>query len=171
MDDSTAASFDVNDDTSNDNSKNTALINAFIELTSSSTQEAVFFLESHQWDLESAVSTFLDNSAAATATAATDPIPPPSRPSRGVNSPSPEESQSPDYSPSQSPSRSRSRSPSPVPSRAPYRLRSRGKNPSRNNRASGGIRTLADLNRIPDGGSGSEDDDEPQQYYTGGEKR
>ena len=39
----------------------------------------------------------------------------------------------------------------------------------------GGIRTLADINRGPSGfpgagGSGS-DSDEPQEYYTGGEKR
>jgi hypothetical protein len=39
----------------------------------------------------------------------------------------------------------------------------------------GGIRTLADINRGPAGfpgagGSGS-DSDEPQEYYTGGEKR
>ncbi|KAH8517865.1 hypothetical protein H0E87_005685 [Populus deltoides] len=76
-------------------------------------------------------------------------------------------SHSPNYSPSQSPSRSRS--PSPIPSRAPYRLRSRGKKPSAN-RTRGGVRTLADLNRTPNAGSDSDEDDEPQQYYTGGEK-
>ncbi|CAK7349025.1 unnamed protein product [Dovyalis caffra] len=166
MEDNTAApppNFDLND------TNNTALIDAFCEITSSSKQEAVFFLESHQWDLDSAVSTFLDNDSAPPLVATSPPLP-----SQPVNSPSPSvsasppHSHSPNYSPSQSPSRSRS--PSPIPSRAPYRLRSRDKKPS-SNRSRGGVRTLADLNRIPDGGSGSdEDDDEPQQYYTGGEK-
>jgi hypothetical protein len=48
-----------------------------------------------------------------------------------------------------------------------------GKKPAPTGR--GGIRTLADINRAPAGfpgagGSGS-DSDEPQEYYTGGEKR
>ena len=149
---------------------NTALVDAFCEITSSSKQEALFFLESHQWDLDSAVSTFLDNDSAPPPLVTA--IPP--LPSHPVNSPSPSpsppQSHSPNYSPSQSPSRSRS--PSPIPSRVPYRLRSRGKKPSAN-RTRDGVRTLADLNRIPDAGSDSDDDDddEPQQYYTGGEKR
>ncbi|KAF9688270.1 hypothetical protein SADUNF_Sadunf02G0180200 [Salix dunnii] len=148
---------------------NTALVDAFCEITSSSKQEALFFLESHQWDLDSAVSTFLDSDSAPPPLVTA--IPP--LPSHPVNSPSPSpsppQSHSPNYSPSQSPSRSRS--PSPVPSRVPYRLRSRGKKSSAN-RTRGGVRTLADLNRIPDAGSDSDDDDddEPQQYYTGGEK-
>ncbi|KAJ6390228.1 hypothetical protein OIU77_024448 [Salix suchowensis] len=143
MEDNTRAAPPPNLDLNETN--NTALVDAFCEITSSSKQEALFFLESHQWDLDSAVSTFLDNDSA------------------------PPLSHSPNYSPSQSPSRSRS--PSPIPSRVPYRLRSRGKKPSAN-RTRGGVRTLADLNRIPDAGSDSDDDDddEPQQYYTGGEK-
>ncbi|OMO88860.1 hypothetical protein CCACVL1_08159 [Corchorus capsularis] len=35
--------------------QNAALINSFIEITSSSKEEALFFLESHQWDLDAAL--------------------------------------------------------------------------------------------------------------------
>ncbi|XP_022944559.1 plant UBX domain-containing protein 4-like [Cucurbita moschata] len=152
----------------NDAAANDAFINSFIEITSSSKEEALFFLESHNWDLDAAVSTFLDNHAAdavdtvdATATATvTRPVPPPD---------------SPEFSPSMSPSRSRS--PSPPASRAPYELRSRrarGEAKKKvDNRASGSrthrIRTLSDLNRPAEDDSDS-DSDEFQEYYTGGEK-
>ena len=151
----------------NDAAANDAFINSFIEITSSSKEEALFFLESHNWDLDAAVSTFLDNHAAdsvdtvdATATV-TRPVPPPD---------------SPGFSPSMSPSRSRS--PSPPASRAPYELRSRrarGEAKKKvDNRASGSrthrIRTLSDLNRPAEDDSDS-DSDEFQEYYTGGEKR
>ncbi|KAK9285375.1 hypothetical protein L1049_024566 [Liquidambar formosana] len=145
-----------------------ALIDTFCEITSSSKEEALFFLESHKWDLDSAVSTFLDHSSVP---AAAHPILPPS--------PSPpSQSQSPSESPPESRSPSRSRSPSPAPSRSPYRLRSRqlkamassstNKKPVSGRRA-GGIRTLADLNR-PSRDESDSDSDEPQEYYTGGEK-
>ncbi|CAN1124232.1 Plant UBX domain-containing protein 5 [Linum perenne] len=120
---------------------NSALVDSFIEITSSTREEAAFYLESHQWDLDSAVSTFLDNdnasvaevvAAAAGATNSAAAV----RPSgAAVDTPSPTdspgESLSPNYSPSQSPSRSRSRSSSPAPamvsrvSRLPYQLRPR----------------------------------------------
>jgi UBX domain-containing protein 1 len=153
MEDNTAASnLDLND------TNNAALIDGFCEITSSSKQEALFFLESHQWDLDSAISTFMDSDSDPPLVTAIPPLP-----SHPVNSPPPSPPQS--HSPSQSLSRSRS------PSRAPNRPRSRDKKPSAN-RTRGGVRTLADLNRIPDGGSCSDDDDdEPQQYYAGGEKR
>lgn len=155
----------------NDAAVNAAFINSFIEITSSSKEEALFFLESHNWDLDAAVSTFLDNhaadaldaaaaAAAATATVAR-PLPPPD---------------SPEFSPSQSPSRSRS--PSPPASRAPYELRSRRARGDAekkvDTRASGSrtrrIRTFSDLNRPAEEDSDS-DSDELQEYYTGGEKR
>ncbi|XWS30980.1 hypothetical protein CRYUN_Cryun23aG0037700 [Craigia yunnanensis] len=132
--------------------QNTALINSFIEITSSSKEEALFFLESHQWDLDAAVSTFLDNIS--TSAHQPHPIaPPPSSPS-----------DSPDYSPSQSPSRSPARS-----SRTPYELQSCRNS---NKKSSGtnnvrGVRTLTDLNRTPPGVSDSESD-EAQDYFTGG---
>lgn len=151
------------------NLNNPALINSFMEITSSSKEEAAFFLESHQWDLDAAVSTFLDNNNSIVADHQPHPIAPPP-PSRDLNN-SPSPSDSPDYSPSQSPSRSRSPSPT-RPSRPPYQLRRRkaDKKPSAGNAARGGVRTLADLNRTPPGGSDS-DSDEAQDYYTGGEKR
>ncbi|WCJ37510.1 plant UBX domain containing protein 4 [Euphorbia peplus] len=156
---------------------NEALINSFCEITSSSKQEALFFLESHQWNLDSAVSTFLD-----TDNSNLDIPIPPSGASLPIAAPSSspendEDSHSPNYSPSHSPSRSRS--PSPAPSRPSYSLRSRGKKAAKPSagpsRSRGGIRTLADLNRKSNVGSGSDDDKDdddfqPQQYYTGGEK-
>ncbi|KAK5818141.1 plant UBX domain-containing protein 4-like [Gossypium arboreum] len=150
--------------------QNAALINSFIEITSSSKEEALFFLESHQWDLDAAVSTFLDSNS--TAALQQPPTSPPVSGVGGVNnSASPSQSDSPDYSPSQSPSRSRSPSPA-RPARPPYALRSRrnDKKPSGSggNNARG-VRTLADLNRTPPGGSDS-DSDEGQDYFTGGEK-
>ncbi|KAE8673795.1 hypothetical protein F3Y22_tig00111772pilonHSYRG00146 [Hibiscus syriacus] len=88
--------------------RNAALINSFIEITSSSKEEALFFLESHQWDLDASVSTFLDSNS--TAAHQPHPIAPPL--SGAINnSPTSSPSDSPDYSPSQSPSRSRSPSP------------------------------------------------------------
>ncbi|KAI4305768.1 hypothetical protein L6164_029115 [Bauhinia variegata] len=140
---------------------NAALVNAFCEITSSSKQEALFYLESHNFDLDAAVSTFLDSSvsnAVATADNVTYPI---------RDTPSP-----PEFSPSMSPSRSRSASPNP--SRAAYELRSRrnrGKTEKKpSGSRSGGIRTLADLKQPAQEGSDSDSDDEPQEYYTGGEK-
>ncbi|CAI0550936.1 unnamed protein product [Linum tenue] len=150
---------------------NSALVDSFCEITSSTRQEAAFFLESHQWDLDAAVSTFLDNDNAAVAVAASSAAAASARavpPTGGGGTPSPT-------------SRSRSRSSSPAPatmSRLPYQLRSRGEKKSKKTGTAGasgsgnrgGIRTLADLNRIPGGSDSDDDDDEPQEYYTGGEK-
>ena len=175
---------DISEATDSNSDVNAALINSFCEITSSSKQEAVFFLESHNFDLDAAVSTFLDNNNTNNNVIINDtnvvtnhnddnkdnvPILP-----SHSSSPSSPQSHSPEFSPSQSPSRSRSASP--TPSRAPYELRSRrtlGKAPKR---ASGsrtrGIRTLADLKRRAHDDSDSDSDsDEPQEYYTGGEKR
>ncbi|XP_057954183.1 plant UBX domain-containing protein 4-like [Malania oleifera] len=140
---------------------NTALIDSFCEITSASRGEAVFFLESHQWNLNAAVFTFLEGADAADAR-----LP--------VRSPS--QLASPSRSAASSPSRSRS--PSPPLSRAPYSLRSRPEAVTRSSSSSfkkstggrtSGVRTLSDLNRTARDGSGS-DSDEPQEYYTGGEK-
>ncbi|KAL0001624.1 hypothetical protein SO802_015405 [Lithocarpus litseifolius] len=152
------------------NTNNEDLITSFCEITSSTREEALFFLESHNFHLDSAVSTFLDNdnnnnnneNININPAAVAHPIIPSDSPS-----PSPSPSKSPDYSPS----RSRSRSPSPTPSRPPYQLRStrRGPTPNNNDRTRGNVRTLADLNRPAREDHGS-DSDEPQEYYTGGEK-
>ncbi|CAH8391179.1 unnamed protein product [Eruca vesicaria subsp. sativa] len=147
---------------------NENLINSFLEITSSSRDEATFFLESHRWDLDSAVSTFLDNDASAAVAANDLPtgpnpnLPPPSIPAASA------------YSPSES--SPRSRSPSPPSRDAPYRLRSKAENQgasgSRNTRSrqqAGNIRTFADLNRSPADGADI-DSDEGQEYYTGGQR-
>ncbi|KAJ8749168.1 hypothetical protein K2173_018639 [Erythroxylum novogranatense] len=157
---------------------NIALIDSFCEITSSTRDEALFFLESHQWDVDAAVSTFLDNNAAAataTATATSGPHQIPPIPLSPTPSRSPSESHSPNFSPSHSssPSRSRSRSPSPTPpSRVPYKLRSRQSKSAGagSSRTRGGIRTLSDLNRAPEATGSSSDEDEAQGYYTGGDK-
>ncbi|KAG5053171.1 hypothetical protein AAZX31_02G253400 [Glycine max] len=141
---------------------NAALVNSFCEITSSSKEEALFFLESHNFDLDAAVSTFLDN--------ANNPLIPLNDdlaiPNPNAVSP-PSDSHSPDFNPSRSPS------PSPSPTRTPYELRSRrslGKKPSTSRQ--GKIRTLGDLKRPSrdDDDSGSDPDFEPDEYYTGGEK-
>ncbi|GAU14447.1 hypothetical protein TSUD_249860 [Trifolium subterraneum] len=141
----------------------TELINSFIEITSSTQQEALFFLESHNFDLDAAVSSFLDNNAIINNDDNTIPLN-----DTNNNVVSPSDSLSPDFQPSDSPSRS----PSPSPSRTPYELRSRrsiGKKPSGSRQ--GGIRTLRDVKRDQDSRSGSDSEsDDPQEYYTGGQK-
>ncbi|KAJ0759385.1 putative UBA-like superfamily protein [Helianthus annuus] len=139
---------------------NDAIIAQFSNITSASTQEATFYLESHNYDLDSALSTFFE------ATAADDVA--------GEHAP-PENTHSPVSS---SPSRSRSISPPPslglqqLDGGNPYNLRSRNtaaEKKASGSRSSGRIRTFADLNRT--GGDSGSDSDEPQEYYTGGEKR
>jgi len=140
-------------------SDSTALINSFIEITSSTKQEALFFLESHNFDLDAAVSSFLDND---TTIPLNDTATLPQN-----DTVSPSDSLSPDFHPDDSPP---SQSPSQSPSRAPYELRSRrsiGKKSGSGSRQSG-IRTLRDVKRDQD--SDSESDD-PQEYYAGGQKR
>ncbi|XP_057724229.1 plant UBX domain-containing protein 4-like isoform X2 [Arachis stenosperma] len=167
-----------------------ALVDSFCEVTSATKQEALFFLESHNYDLDAALTTFLDNdannnnaaaaaAAAATATVAANISPPNNavaNPNALSESPSPaSEPHSPDFSPSPS----RSRSASPTPSRAPYELRSKrasGKEPAAKSSGSqrGGIRTLRDLKRSStDQGDEDDDDDdsdEGQYFYAGGQK-
>ncbi|KAI3753395.1 hypothetical protein L2E82_25447 [Cichorium intybus] len=145
------------------------MIAAFSEITSASKEEAFFFLESHNFDLDSAVSTFFETAAAA------EEAPVSALPVRNPNRSS--DTHSPSFSPSSSPSRSRSASPpaslglQQPDGGNPYNLRSRNtaadKKPS-GSRSTGRIRTFSDLNR-PGDDSGS-DSDEPQEYYTGGEK-
>ncbi|WJZ99369.1 hypothetical protein VitviT2T_017819 [Vitis vinifera] len=160
--------------------KESQLIDAFLEISSSSRSVAVFFLESHNWDLDAALSAFLDNDSAhrspspAPAPApAHSPSPSHSPPASASASASPSQSQSQSEDQS-SPSRSRSPSPGPTRPRDPYQLRSRKAMASSASgrkvppRGRGGIRTLSDLNRTA--GDGSDSDSDGQEYYTGGEK-
>lgn len=156
----------MENDAQESNSERVVLINSFCEITSSTKEEAIFFLESHNWDLDSAVTTFYDNTASVTAIIpSTDAV---SNPIPAARSSPP--AHSPDYSPSQSPSRSRS--PSPSPSRVPYALRSRrtDKRPVKKTSSSRsrGVRTIADLNRPA---SSDSDSDDPQELYAGGDER
>ncbi|KAK1306615.1 UBA and UBX domain-containing protein [Acorus calamus] len=127
------------------------LISTFITITSSSREEALFFLESHNWQVDSAVQSFFDN----------DPIEeqhqqlPDERPLL-PNPPSPPILASPAVDPPRSAMASSSRD---------------KKQPSSKPSGGGGrsgIRTLADLNRT--GGESDSDSDGPPEYYTGGEK-
>ncbi|XP_006342266.1 plant UBX domain-containing protein 4-like isoform X3 [Solanum tuberosum] len=155
---------------------NEALINTFCEITSSSKSQALFFLESHNFDLDSAVSTFLENSSLpsagpGTAVVATDPV-----------SPSDSQSYSPSHSESSSPSsRSRSPSPPPPPSLSSKRLRKPSSNAynlrssrPRNDAAAADVADAVgggrrNLRRRPSTGLES-NSDEPQEASTGGEK-
>lgn len=151
---------------------NASLINSFVEITSASKEEAVFFLESHSFDLDAAVSTFFDdnNSDSLNPIDDTNVVAAAGNNRASSSSPSP--------SPSESQSPSRSRSASPTPSRAPYQLRSKGKAAAKakgkkasGSRAAGRIRTLSDLNRPASHDSDDSESDETQEYYTGGQKR
>ncbi|XP_071698150.1 plant UBX domain-containing protein 4-like [Rutidosis leptorrhynchoides] len=152
----------------NTNNPNHEFITAFSDITSASKEEATFFLESHNYDLDSALSTFFET----TTVAAGEHAPVPHR--------NPNLSDDIEVSPVSSPSRSRSASPPPslglqqLAGENPYNLRSRNSGAdkkasgSRSTRSTGRIRTFADLNQ-PGDESGS-DSDEPNEYYTGGEK-
>ncbi|XP_042479240.1 plant UBX domain-containing protein 4-like [Macadamia integrifolia] len=130
---------------------NKHLVDRFCEFTSSSREEASFFLESHNWNLDSALSTYVENNNLGfnddDTTNDFDPLPP-----RPLQSPSPLIPPPTNFQSTTVPMSSRDKKPSkPSGSRT------------------GGIRTLSDLNRAS--GPGSDDDsDGPQEYYTGGEK-
>ncbi|GAB2233791.1 hypothetical protein Droror1_Dr00003020 [Drosera rotundifolia] len=124
------------------------LIQTFIEITSATPAEAQFYLESHNFDLDAAVSTFFESTTAVTNAVA----------DARASSPSP------------SPSPDRSRSVSPPP--AQQQQQSRSSNPSGRSGGGGGgrdgrIRTFSDLNKEEDE---EEEGDRPPEYYTGGEK-
>ncbi|KAK6918824.1 SEP domain, partial [Dillenia turbinata] len=183
-------------DTDEEAAKRSLLVNQFCEIApSSSVEEALFYLESHNFDLDSALSTFLDSSsttaavgAAATATAAPDD----STAAAAIENSLSHSDRS--FSPSPPRSRSRSRSRSPSRSRSEdspvqYNLRSRRQQkqpqqqnarPSIEKRVTRGstssrsdrIRTFSDLNKgKSEGGELSDSDsDDPTEYFTGGEK-
>lgn len=126
-----------------------ALISNFVNITSSSKEEAQFYLESHNFQIDSAIQSFFENEDSLDS----DPLPAASGPqvaaAAAVSSAVPTPQPSVPY---------------PVPaSTSGGGSRSKSKKTKR----SGGIRTLADLKS----GSGSDSDEEgPQEYYTGGEK-
>lgn len=155
--------------------EHSSMVSTFCEITSASQSEALFFLESHNYNLDSAVSTFLETVSSAAPAVAVDDGNNSSR-KRRLESPTQSNSYSLSQSQSQSsssPSRSRSPSP-PPPRRLQYNLRSssvKSSKASTSRRRTGGIRTLADLSKQPSNDGSGTDSDEPQEYYTGGEKR
>ncbi|CAH9116409.1 unnamed protein product [Cuscuta europaea] len=149
------------------------LIKTFCEITSATSPEALFYLESHNFDLDSAVSTYIETNQSIPLAAVV-----PATDSTAANAQSASESQP--YSPSQSDASYPSRSRTPSPGRSSrlsgaYNLRSSkpkiasDAGGSSTGRRSGRIHTFSDLNRQGAEGSGS-DSDNPQEYYTGGEK-
>ncbi|GKE23716.1 UBA and UBX domain-containing-like protein [Tanacetum coccineum] len=155
--------------TTANNHPHSDLITSFTEITSSSIEEATFFLESHSFNLDSALSTFFETTAVPT-TVHQNPNSQQNDANDDVDSPA-----------SSSPSRSRSVSPPPSFEAAAggggggvYNLRSRNTGTGTGSGRSGRIRTFADLNKkeCEDCDSGSDDeDDKPQEYYTGGQRR
>ncbi|KAJ4981929.1 hypothetical protein NE237_032766 [Protea cynaroides] len=130
---------------------NKQLVDRFCEITSSSTGEAVFFLESHNWNLDTALSTYVENNNL-------------SFNDDDNNNNDFDSAPSPLPSPSPSPLIPSSHSQSTT---VPISSRDK-KKPSASR--TGGIRTLSDLNRASGPGSDDDDSDGPQEYYTGGEK-
>ena len=128
----------------------TGLIESFLAVTSSSPSEAQFFLESHNWRLDSAVQSFFD--AAEPDFAEPDYAAPRRRRRIEEEEEEIEDEEDEDYVP---------------PEENKVDRIVRMDSSSRQSK----IRTLADLNRRPASGSDSEDSDTPQEYYTGGEKR
>ncbi|XP_075491304.1 plant UBX domain-containing protein 3-like [Primulina tabacum] len=156
-----------------------AVINTFCEITNCAFKsEALFFLESHNFDLDAAVSTFFDTGGSVSAVAVE--IDSPVR-SQSQDSPS-GESESPPRrfrSPSPPPASRSFRSPSPPPASRSYNLCSSASDKTaaaaysgRKGRTGSRIKTLGDLKRVSDGGDESDGDPDfdPQECYTGGQK-
>ncbi|KAF3776083.1 Plant UBX domain-containing protein 3 [Nymphaea thermarum] len=133
-----------------------ALVDNFRAITSCTEEEALFFLESHNWQLGSAISSYYE---------AQQHHSPPLSPS-----------------PSQQPTSAAAAAPSYSSASSPPRLRathmasrdSQKKNTAKgksSTSSSGRIRTLSDLGRASGSASSDENDgDAPQEYYAGGEK-
>ncbi|GLJ30770.1 hypothetical protein SUGI_0610210 [Cryptomeria japonica] len=119
------------------------IVQHFCGVTACNPEEAHFFLESCNWELDSAIHSFYENtgnsqpsSPLEEALPASNPVPPAAQLA-------------------------------PAPSRGPPPMAGKDKKSAKPT-ARGGIRTLSDLNRPS--GSDSDDSDDPQEYYAGGEK-
>lgn len=128
---------------------------SFCDITGASPEQAAFFLEGCNWDLDNAVSSFLDEDShgqsgpSDNVTAPRDKVEeveeaPPSRPSN----------------PGASLGGSSARGGS-------SRSSGRGRNSKPSNSR---IKTFSELNRASQDDNDDDDDDEPNEYYTGGEK-
>ncbi|KAG1359057.1 putative Plant UBX domain-containing protein 5 [Cocos nucifera] len=143
----------------------TSLVETFISITSATPEEARFFLESHNWLLNSAIHSFYETSPSSPF----DPHPAQPRIGEGgggedEDGAGGDDDDDEDYVPEND-------VPPPVAMPVVRSTGSRGeKRPAA--KASGSrstIRTLADLNRRS-GPESDSDSDGPQEYYTGGEK-
>ncbi|CAL9073959.1 unnamed protein product [Musa textilis] len=157
-----------------------SLVETFLGITASTREEALFFLESHDWVLDSAILSFYDDNSDShqhrqhqdhdddpndqdedyipQEVAAPAAVPPP-RVTRSTGAAA---------APTARVTRS-SATTAALPGSSTA-MGSRGdKKPSKPSGSRPTIRTLADLNRSSDPGSDS-DSDGPQEYYTGGEK-
>ncbi|WOK95114.1 hypothetical protein Cni_G03821 [Canna indica] len=142
------------------------LVETFLGITAATQEEALFFLESHDWVLDSAILSFYDNHA--------DPSHHPQPlPQDQEDDPDNEDEE---YIPAEEapaaapPSRvTRSTAAAASPSRATRSSTAMGSRVDKKQSKPSGsrptIRTLSDLNRSSD-----PDSDDPQEYYTGGEK-
>ncbi|PKU84808.1 plant UBX domain-containing protein 4 [Dendrobium catenatum] len=134
------------------------LVQSFCGITSCSREEARFFLESHGWLLDSALHSYFENSAG------------------GEDETFQQEQRHPETLASDSrvlaaAASAENRDPL-LTARSPVSMSSsKDKKPATRSSGSGpAIRTLADLNRRSSGPGSGSDSDEPQEYYTGGEK-
>lgn len=132
-----------------------SLVETFISVTSAPRDEALFFLECHDFQLESAIHSFYEGSSTENHDL-----------HQGLGQEAEEEEEITAVPPSLIVSPP-SASPAPATMSSKDDSKKKAAKPSSSR---GGIRTLADLNRSAGTGSDS-DSDGPQEYYTGGEKR
>ncbi|XP_073001342.1 plant UBX domain-containing protein 4-like [Typha latifolia] len=138
-----------------------SLVDTFCGVTSATREEAVFFLESHNWNLDSAVHSYYDDDRFDA------PLPQQSTGGEeevGGGGDGDDDDDDEDYLPPEAEAAAAVK--------IPVHSVSSSSGSRAEKKASGSrstIRTLADLNRKADSGSDS-DSDEPQEYYTGGEK-
>lgn len=127
------------------------LVQQFCGVTAATPEEAAFFLESCNWQLDSALHSFFENN-----NSSDNPV---------TGSPLAAETL-PVLNPGPLPIPTRFQ---PAPLQPPPAMAGKDKKAAKANSSRGGIRTLSDLNR-PSGSGSDSDSDGPQEYYTGGEK-
>lgn len=127
------------------------LVQQFCGVTATTPEEAAFFLESCNWQLDSALHSFFENNNNSDNPALGSQLPAEPLP---VTNPGP----------LPIPPRFQ-----PAPLQPPTAMAGKDKKAAKPTASRGGIRTLSDLNR-PSGSGSDSDSDGPQEYYTGGEK-
>ncbi|XP_031472779.1 plant UBX domain-containing protein 4-like [Nymphaea colorata] len=134
-----------------------ALVDNFRAITSCTEEEALFFLKSHNWQLDSAISSYYEDQQHHS---------PPLSPSPSQQPTSAAAAAAPSYSSASSPPRLRATHMASRDSQKKNTAKGKSSTSS-----SGRIRTLSDLGRASGSASSDENDgDAPQEYYAGGEK-